>query len=471
MDRYRRGVVEALDRRLTALLATSAIGVYLLVLVGAGTSLLDAGTACSGWPTCAGGFLPPAGPMAIVAWGHRAVGLVVGLVLIATVVGTWLHASRRVAAVVAGAAVLYPVQTVVGAVIAVRGATPALAAVHLLVAITIFTGVLVGLLWRLEDETVRPTPSALPDMVEPPQTDRGEPPQTASRRSLLHLASAYVSLTKPKLWWLLSLVAIASMALAAGPSLSIPLVVATVIGGVLAVAASGTFNQVFERNRDAEMRRTENRPLVDGTISPRAATLFGFVLVGASTFVFVRYVNVLAAVLGLLAIVFYSVIYTVVLKPRTDQNVVIGGAVGAFPALIGWAAVTRTIGLPAIVLGVVIFLWTPAHFYNLALMYKEDYARAGYPMLPVSRGEALTRRHILLYLGATMAAAVSLGMVERLSWSYVLAAFGLGGVFLWAVVRLFRERSNRAARVSFHAANAYLGALLLAIVIDSMLFA
>ncbi|MFB6201240.1 MAG: heme o synthase, partial [Halorhabdus sp.] len=218
-----------------------------------------------------------------------------------------------------------------------------------------------------------------------------------------------------------------------------------------------------------KMRRTDDRPLVRGRIPVRRALTFGVVLTLASLAVFVAFVNALAAALGLLAILFYSVVYTILLKPNTTQNIVIGGAVGAFPALIGWAAVTNTVGIPAIVLGAIVFLWTPAHFYNLALAYRDDYARAEFPMLPVVRGAATTRRHILLYVGATMLGAVILGAITRLDILYAATITILGGVFLGAIVRLYRERTDTAAFRTFHASNAYLGALLVAIVLDTLI--
>jgi len=233
----------------------------------------------------------------------------------------------------------------------------------------------------------------------------------------------------------------------------------------------GTFNNVLERDVDRHMDRTADRPVVQGQISPRRATAFGLLLAAASVGVFVVFVNALAAALGLLAILFYSVVYTLVLKPHTTQNIVIGGGVvGAFPALIGWAAVENTVGMPAIILGTVIFLWTPAHFYNLALAYREDYAAAGFPMLPrrpggnndstahpsVPRGDATrggrTRRHNPTRLAVCRHYRP-----------------GRRGVFLWATVRLFRERTEQAAFRTFHASNAYLGGLLIAILVDTLL--
>ena len=238
---------------------------------------------------------------------------------------------------------------------------------------------------------------------------------------------------------------------------------------ILAIGASGTFNNVLERDVDRRMARTADRPVASARVPPGRAAAFGLVLAAASVATFVAFVNVLSAALGLLAILSYSVGYTLVLKPNTTQNIVIGGAVGAFPALIGWAAVTDTVGIPAVVLGALVFLWTPAHFYNLALVYREDYARAGFPMLPVVRGAAVTRRHVMLYLGATLLGAVALGATTRLGPLYAAVVTLVGAAFLWAVLRVFRERSPRAAKLAFHASNLFLGSLLLVVLVDTLL--
>jgi protoheme IX farnesyltransferase len=215
------------------------------------------------------------------------------------------------------------------------------------------------------------------------------------------------------------------------------------------------------------MSRTNDRPTVTHQVPVRNAVVFGLALAVASLAVFAA-VNLLAAALGLVAILFYSVIYTLVLKPNTVQNTVIGGAAGALPALIGSAAVTGRIELSGVVLAAVIFLWTPAHFYNLALAYKEDYARGGFPMMPVVRGEAETRKHILYYLSATLLAAVALSAVTDLGWLYAATTSVFGAVFLWAVLRLHHERTESAAFRAFHASNAYLGAVLIAVVVDAL---
>jgi len=267
--------------------------------------------------------------------------------------------------------------------------------------------------------------------------------------------------------WLLCLVAAAGMTLAAGPALALSTVLFTLGGGVLAIGASGTFNHVLERDIDKRMDRTADRPIATHQLPVRNALAFGVALAVAAMVLFWQ-VNALAAALGLTAILFYSVIYTLVLKPNTVQNTVLGGAAGALPALIGWAAVTGSIGVPGLVLAGVIFLWTPAHFYNLALAYKDDYEQGGFPMMPVVRGETETRKHIVYYLGATLVASGVLAAVTSLGWLYALTSAALGGVFLWAVVKLHRERTEQAAFRAFHASNAYLGALLIAIVVDAL---
>jgi protoheme IX farnesyltransferase len=272
---------------------------------------------------------------------------------------------------------------------------------------------------------------------------------------------------KPRLMWLLCLVAAAGMALAAGTDLQTRTIVLTLGGGVLAIGASGTFNHVLERERDKRMDRTSDRPLATHEIPKGNAVVFGIGLAALSLAVFWQ-VNALAAGLGLVAILFYSIIYTLVLKPNTVQNTVIGGAAGALPALIGWAAVTGEIGVPGLVLAGVIFVWTPAHFYNLALAYKDDYEAGGFPMMPVVRGETETRKHILLWLGATLATTGGLIWVTPLGWLTAGATAVVGIVFLWAVVRLHREQTEAAAFRAFHASNAYLGVLLVTIVVDAL---
>ena len=452
------------------------MGVYLLVIVGATTALTDAAAACPTWPACHGDLLPDGGA-AMLAWAHRVAALFVGIgVFITAAVGWRTERSARIRGALVLSAALYPVQVGIGALAATTGTPATISSLHLFVGTAIFGGLVVALAWSLErdfptrerDEPLTKTPDteSRPDPVEPksrPESDPNRRP--AGLRATL---TAYVSLMKPRLMWLLCLVAAAAMALAVGPALSVGTIVATLLGGVLAIGASGTFNHVLERDVDRRMHRTSDRPLATDVVSVRNALAFGTFLTVASIATFYFLINALAAVLGATAIVFYSVIYTLVLKPNTVQNTVLGGAAGALPALIGWAAATGEIGLPALVLAGVIFCWTPAHFYNLALAYKDDYERGGFPMMPVVRGERTTRKHIVLYLGATLIGASTLAAVDTLGWLFAATSVVFGALFLWAVLRLHREQTRGAAMRSFHASNAYLGTLLFAIIVDAL---
>lgn len=453
------------------------MGAYLLVIAGATTALTDASAACSTWPAC-GGAYPFDGAAVTIAWTHRLLAALVGIGVIASLLMGWKSESPRVRAALAIPAALYPVQVGIGAVVATTGAPPMMSALHLLVGTVIFGGLLVGLAWALErrfptlerEEPLTKTTASEPEPTvgstpnPQPATDATAHPATGFRATL----GAYFSLMKPRLMWLLCLVAAAAMTLAVGPAITVETIVATLLGGVLAIGASGTFNHVLERDVDQRMKRTADRPLATEIVPVRNALVFGALLGVASLSVFYLFVNTLAALLGLVAIVFYSVIYTLLLKPNTVQNTVIGGAAGALPALIGWAAATGEIGLPALVLAGVIFCWTPAHFYNLALAYKDDYARGGFPMMPVVRGERLTRKHIVFYLGATLIGASMLAAVDTLGWLFAATSVLFGAVFLREVMALHREQTKRAAMRSFHASNAYLGMLLLAIIVDAL---
>lgn len=452
--------------RVTTRLAAAALGVYLLIVVGATTALSHATAACSTWPVCGTDL---SDPRLLLAWGHRIAAFLVGIVVLLAVVGCWRSDAPRRAKVALWIPLsLYPVQVAIGA-LAATTSTEWVSTLHLLCGMGIFTGLIVALAWTLEDETGaehadEPTAGGTTDA--PAATDDAPlPPSAGWLARTKTVVGAYISLMKPRLMWLLCLVAAAGMALAAGPALDIGTVVSVLSGGVLAIGASGTFNHVLERDVDRRMARTSDRPLATYQVPVGNAVAFGLLLTVASLATFAS-VNLLAAALGLCAILFYSVVYTLVLKPNTVQNTVLGGAAGALPALIGWVGATGRIGLPGLALAGVIFLWTPAHFYNLALAYKEDYERGGFPMLPVVRGEAVTRRHILWYLAATLLGASVLTAIAPLGWLYAAVTVAFGGVFLWAVVGLHRERSTAAAFRAFHASNAYLGSLLAAIVID-----
>ena len=448
-----------------SLLLVTLAGVYALVMLGATTSVTDALASCGGWPACDGRVLVAPSDPAAVALAHRLVAVVVGLLLLVVLIAAVRQREpRRVRIALGCVAIGYLAQIGVGAMTALELAGPLVGTAHLGLGMGIFAALVAAFAWSLERRhpTIRSPARESASPTEPqPALDR-EP-------TWRDVAAAYLSLTKPRLMWLLCLVALAAMAFAAGPALPAGTVLATLLGGVLAIGASGTFNHVLERDVDRRMQRTSDRPLAADLIPVRRALAFGVVLGALSIGIFLAFVNVLAAALGLAAIVFYSVIYTLILKPNTVQNTVVGGFAGALPALIGWAAITGSLSLAAFVLALVIFAWTPAHFYNLALIFKRDYARGGFPMLPVVRGDRETRKHIVWYAGATMLAVAWLAAIEPLGWLFAAVAIATGLAFVVMIHRLHVHQTRTAAWRTFHASNGYLGLLLVAIIVDALL--
>jgi heme o synthase len=292
----------------------------------------------------------------------------------------------------------------------------------------------------------------------------------APARRISATAQAYLRLTKPRVVELLLVTAVPPMVLAAGGWPPLRLIVAVVVGGALAAGGANAINCWIERDRDHLMRRTHNRPLPAGDIEPAAALLFGIALNVLAFILLTAETNLLSACLTLSATLFYVFVYTIWLKPRTVQNIVIGGAAGAVPALVGWAAVTGRVEAPAIVLFLVVFLWTPAHFWALALKYRDDYAAAGIPMLPVVRGVAATTRGILQYAVLTVAATLTLGLFTDVGAIYVGTAVVAGAVFVGAAVRLVRDGDPKRAIRFFGWSNVYLMLIFVAVAVDTLVF-
>ena len=278
---------------------------------------------------------------------------------------------------------------------------------------------------------------------------------------------AYVALTKPRIIELLLVTTVPAMVLAAGRWPGTGLVVATLIGGTLSAAGANTLNCYFDRDIDQLMRRTSGRPLPRHKVDPAEALVFGIVLGSAGFLWLWAFANVVAAVVSTAALLFYVFVYTRWLKRTTDQNIVIGGAAGAAPALVGWAAVQGRLGLPAWILFAVVFYWTPPHFWALALRYQADYALASVPMMPVVRGTGPTTRHMLLYAGLTALASLFLVPVAGMGWIYLLAAVSLGGAFIWETWLVHRDPGR--AMVLFTYSTRYLSLLFGAVMLDVLI--
>lgn len=281
---------------------------------------------------------------------------------------------------------------------------------------------------------------------------------------------AYLGLTKTRIIEQLLVVTVPAMFLAAGGVPSVWLVAATLIGGAMAAASAHALNCVLDVDIDVKMRRTARRPLAKGQVTTRNALLFGLALGVVSAVWLALTTNLLAAGLAVAAIVFYVLVYTLLLKRRTAQNIVWGGAAGCMPVVIGWAAVTGTVEWPAWVMFGVIFFWTPPHFWALAMRYRDDYAAAGVPMLPVVATPVQVSRRILIYSVAMV--AWSLLLIPATSWVYAVAASGLGAWFVGLAHRLHTNVvAGRPARPLqlFHRSNAYLCAVFAAIAVDAVL--
>ena len=290
-------------------------------------------------------------------------------------------------------------------------------------------------------------------------------------------AADYLALTKPRIIELLLVTTFPTMFLAQRGLPPLWLIATTLVGGTLSAAAANTLNCYLDRDIDSVMHRTKNRPLVTGAISPPAAVRFGVALTVISTLWLGLLVNWLSAALSLGAIVLYVGLYTMVLKRRTSQNIVWGGAAGCMPVLIGWSAVTNSLAWPALVLFMTIFLWTPPHYWPLSMRFKDEYEAAGVPMLPVVTHDAAVARQVVLYSWATVATSLTLVPIASMGWVYLVAAVLSGGVFLLEAHRLLnRAEAVENATVAslkpmrlFHYSISYLTILFLAVAVDPLL--
>jgi heme o synthase len=292
----------------------------------------------------------------------------------------------------------------------------------------------------------------------------GAPPALAVPARARQLLGDYLELTKPKVQSLLLLTTITTMLVAGSPS---PLLIfLTCLGGYLSAGGAGAVNHWFDRDIDARMARTASRPVACGRVSPRAALSFGCALAALSFAQLSLTVNVLAASLSFAGFLGYVLVYTMWLKRRTPQNIVIGGAAGAVPPLVGWAAVTGSVSSLAILLFFIVFFWTPPHFWALSLLMKGEYEKVGVPMLPVVRGEQETRRQILLYTVLLYAVTQLPFCASGFGVVYLVASLALGFGFIGGAVRLYRRADRRSALALYLFSLAYLALLFCAMVID-----
>lgn len=289
-------------------------------------------------------------------------------------------------------------------------------------------------------------------------------------QKLQEVIGNYILLTKPWIIALLLATTLGAMFVAQRGIPDAALILFTLAGGGMTAAGASALNSYIDRDIDPHMGRTSRRPIPAGKISPRDALSFAVALCVGGVLLLAIFVNGLSAVLSLAGIVYYVVIYTMLLKRSTPQNIVIGGAAGAIPPLVGWAAVTNEVNLLAVYLFLIIFYWTPPHSWALMLMVKKDYERVRVPMMPVARGESETRRQIVLYSLLMVAITLIPFSLRDLGFLYLITALTLGGWFVYLSIKLLRDQSKRTARRLYYYSNAYLALLFLAMVLDHSAF-
>jgi protoheme IX farnesyltransferase len=436
----------------------AAAGTYLLILSGSLVVGSGASGSCNAWPLCGGGFSLAFDGYPAIQLLHRGLAAAVGLLIIASLFALLnrYREERAVRATVALTLAALAFQVAVGAAVVTLHLPAALRGLHLALASAVWAGTVV--LAVIADRL----PAAGGSVGV---TDAGHAPSRPAREVVLD----YVSLAKPRIIPLLLITALGGMMIAERGWPSTGLVVLTLAGGALAAAGAGAINCWIDRDLDGAMLRTRRRPLPDGRIAPSHALLFGIVLGLAAFILLAFWVNVLAATLAISGLLFYVFVYTLWLKRWTVQNIVIGGAAGAVPPVVGWAAVTHRVDLTAIYLFAVIFLWTPPHFWALALRLKGDYARAQVPMLPVVRGEAVARRQILVYTLALVAVTLAVVVTGALGLLYLAGAVVLGGAFIALALINLRSHRQRWSRLLFDYSIAYLGLLFAVMVADRMI--
>ena len=410
---------------------------------------------------------------------HRWVAVVVGVIVWATALAAWRSQRTHLWTIrlALTTAVLFTIQAIVGGLQVLTGLAAWTQTLHL---------ALGAIIWALAASLVvvayfeaRTAVTAVPE-IPAAGGQAGDDGTAAKPRTTGDTVRAYIALTKPRIIELLLVTTIPAMVLATReipgfqPAEWFRLVFWTLICGTLAAGSANAINQYLDRDIDQLMTRTRRRPLPAHSVTPENAVVFGIVLGVISVVVMAWTVNLVAAFLTLLAIGFYVFVYTIMLKRTTPQNIVIGGAAGALPPVIGWAAVTGRVEIPALLLFAMVFYWTPPHFWALSLRIRKDYEAAHVPMLPVVRGVPETARQIVLYTVLLVAISLVFYAVARMGPLYLVAAVALGAVFLWRSVTLWRQATSPEGSLAqairlYKYSISYLTLLFVAVAIDSLL--
>lgn len=430
------------------------IAVSLLIISGIVVSTFGISNSCRGWPLCEGLNLP----LDLDGWVnlfHRFVtGLSVVLMAVLVVRAWFFHQNQKVIIVTSTAAgTLLLMQIFMGIFEFYREFPPYLQGLHIATAISIFSLLVI---LTVSSRFVSHNNGL----------SRSEYQHGHNRQGLLR---DFLMLTKPVVVSLLLVTTYAGMVLGGKNLPSFDVLFWTLLAGAMAAGGSGAINQYIDRFDDERMQRTSRRPIPSGRLTPGEGLAFGVALCLASFYIMVAFVNLLAAFLTLAGMFYYVVLYSMILKKTTVQNIVIGGGAGAIPPLVGWAAVTGSLNVPSIFLFAVIFLWTPPHFWALALVRRKDYARAGVPMLPVVRGEAETRWQIFLYTLYLVGLTLLLPFFGLGGGLYFILALVLGGGLIFSAWKVWKESGNKVAWRMYRHSSMYLAFLFAALVLDVLI--
>ena len=481
------------SQRFTLLAVFAAAATFSLLLFGSNVTARSAGAVFTDWPLMAGGLFPfdsttPSDVAVLYATHalHRYVAGVVLLVLIGVAYAArkLSPANPRLVAMAYGILGLYLIQVVIGGLQVLTLLSGWSQTLHVAIGTLVWGGAVALAVTAYYGARLAAAPTTGGGDSGPRERSRGEHVVdagivTGSKPSRRDTIRAYVALTKPRIIELLLVTTLPAMVLATRDAPGIQpldwlrLTFWTLVCGTLAAGAANAINQYLDRDIDERMARTRRRPLPAHDITPERALGFGIILAIVSVGLMVWLVNLLAAFLTLLAIAFYVFVYTIMLKRSTPQNIVIGGAAGALPPVIGWAAITGTVGLPAVMLFLLVFYWTPPHFWALALRLRGDYAAAGVPMLPVVKGIAETSRQIALYTVLLVAISLVFAVVAQMGAVYFAAAVILGSIFLWRAFVLWRQGSAPEASTAqairlYRYSISYLTLLFVAVAVDAL---
>ena len=428
----------------TRLTISTMLATVLVTIGGRLTTVTGALTFCAGWPLCV-----PTHPLGWIALGHRlAVALASALILWMFVTAWRDYREERVLLpLTTVVATLFFGEAMIGSVQTLRGFPLHLVILHGLTSVSLWIG-LAALIFVSAMHSPQPL----------------EYPRVGFRQRF----KDFLTLTKPIVVLLLLATTVTALIAGWGGWPPLALTLWTLLGGALAAGGSSALNQFIDRDLDKNMQRTEKRPLAAGRMFPAEGLAFALALCLLSYYVLATFVNFVAAILSLAGIFYYVLIYSIWLKKITVQNIVIGGGAGAIPPMVGWAAATGRVDLVSIILFLIVFMWTPPHFWALAIVRKGDYARAGVPMLPVVHGEAETRRQIWLYTWALVAVTLLLPVLHLSGTIYLVSASLLGLWMIWGAWRVWKGEGNKNAWQMYRWTSMYLLFLFIAFMVDKM---